>query len=216
MKIEPRKRSDLPKYAAALAALSMVPALTGCGIVQPDGMTEVYTEPEPSELQYDGEVWVDSPEERAPAERFAEEAFDALQKGFAAAHLGNTYQPQNSHGEADSVLYHNRWTALGFSDPDNRVFVCFYDGSAPASLDDCEDSAPGCETLSAWYAHFAQKTFDWGCADVFDPADYIGNETFRAAFVDITKYETLTAEDAAQILNDLLTAFPETGEEGET
>ena len=54
MKIEPRKTAKLPKYAAALAALCTVPLLTGCGIVQPDGMTEVYTEPESSEVLIEG------------------------------------------------------------------------------------------------------------------------------------------------------------------
>ena len=218
MKIEPKKAAKLPKYAAALAVLCAVPMLAGCG-GEPE-LAGAAEESDPHDysstdgsLDYDGEVWVDSPEERTAAEQFAENAQTVLQKAFADAGLDDSYVPENFHGEADSVLYHCGWTALGFEDSKNRVMVCFFDGAAPASFDACEESVPDCENLSAWYAHFAKQTFDWGCADLYTPQNYGDTVDYRIAFVDIAKMNALTAEDAAKILDDLLTAFPETGEE---
>lgn len=212
MKLQAQNNAKLPKYAAALMCLSFVPALAGCGIVQPDGMMEVYTEPESSAVELDGEIAVQE-DEKTPAEIFAENSQAVLKQAFAAAGLDDSFTPQTARIYPTTICCHGAWTAVGFHDEAKRVMVCFYDGSAAVNLDDGCKSVPECNTLDEFYAHFAEKTFDWGYAENYT-ADYNDVGAFRTAFVDISKTDTLTAEAAAQILSDLLAAYP--GEEGTT
>ena len=205
MKLEPVRRRKLPNYAAALALLTAVPMLSACGVLQSDGQTVVSTEPE-----YDGEVFVN--EEPSPAEAFAQQSRDVLLQAARNAGLDTEFIPEGA-GDFDTVLYHNRWTAVGLREWKQLIFVCFFDGAESADTDECEDSVPDCNNLADWHAHFAKQTFDWGFADIYDPQDYIGSEAFRMAFVDMSKFDTLTEEDAQQILSDLLGMDNAQGEE---
>ena len=235
MKLQPIKNAKLPKYAAALAAIVSGAVLTACGKTQLGGDVPVpIQESRPEEnVEYNGDIWgseesappVDTSteteelwyegdvfenEEPAPDAAFAQQSREVLQKAAAGAGLSDL----NNH--TDTVQYHGCWTPSGFRDTKHHIMICFFDGTQPV-LDPDAESVPDIDNMNAWYAHFAKQTFDWGYADVFDPKDYPEwpePAAYRAAFVDISKYETMTEENAKQILSDLLALETESaGEE---
>ena len=205
MKLEPLKKTHLPRYAAVLAVAASAFLMTGCRESEPAlmGKVAVVSEPDSSVLQIDGETWVaPSPEDGTP-EAAAQKSQDVLRQAFADAGLNIDYVPENFHGEPDMILYHCKWTALGFWDYENRVILCFFDGSLPLENDGSDD-APDCKNLAEWYAYFAQQTAEWGCLDTFAPTN-TGNEPHRIAFADISKID-MNAETAAEILRALTAA----------
>lgn len=195
MKIEPIKKTNLPKYAAALAALCAVPMLTSCG-KEPEivGLEVVYTEPYDSALELAGEETVDpaytepdvelageapideepepEPEQEPKTiDSFAEGCGKAFCAAFAAENLPVEAAPRQSDGiDCVRVSYGDASfdaALISRNSLNDCLTVCFYDGSAPLTYWDNEagEVEGTYADMFAYYAERGAKEFAWGFAD---------------------------------------------------
>lgn len=179
MKIEPIKKTNRPKYAAALAALSMVPTLAGCGR-KPVEITGLVAQPvesqeEPVALGGDvalSDAFINSAASNAFIEGFARQGI-TLEKTDAAADFAGNYDYP--------------W----FIDRANGILICGNDNVLRTER----------------YRENGAEEFDWGFAgEAQYPHGEAEQITCRTAFVNVQKYwdEGFSADDAEQIAKDLL------------
>ncbi|MBR4199847.1 MAG: hypothetical protein IKQ91_01040 [Oscillospiraceae bacterium] len=244
MKIEPMKKSNLPKYAAALAALCAVPMLTSCG-KEPDiaGLEVVYTEPYDSELELAGEETVDpgysepdvelageapideepeSEPEQPPKtiDSFAEGCEAAFLEAFERQELDVKAAPLQKGGfDLVNAEYGDTRFDVAFLNKnslEDNLAICFYDGSAPLTYwnNEAGEVEGTYADMFAYYAERGTKEFAWGYADTVKRWDTREDwQIGRAAFIDISRFDTLTADEAEQIIMDTRSTFAEEAEQ---
>ena len=195
MKIEPIRKTNLPKYAAALAVLCTVPMLTACGkepeiaggeafvadqapeYSEPDIAGGEAFYPDPTEIELVGEGPVDeesdpaeAPTEKTP-ENFAECCGEAFCAAFAAENLPVEAAPRQSDGiDCVRVSYGDASfdaALISRNSLNDCLTVCFYDGSARLTFrtDEAGEHEGTYEEMFAYYANRGAKEFAWGFAD---------------------------------------------------
>lgn len=231
MKFQPVTKTSLPKYAAAFACLSLAPMLTGCQIdgskttmpgllpvsveSEPDvelgGDEPVYTEPE---IILAGEAPIEpepEPQEvpKTP-ETFAENCADAFREAFDRLGMRMRMFPnadtQSGIMEAEFDVCNLPVAFLYKNTQDDALAVCFYDGDAPLTYWNGQNEVDGTYAeMAAYLSGGRGNGFSWGIAE--GTALYVSRICYNpciAAFVDITRFDTLTADDAEQIIRDTL------------
>lgn len=233
------KKTNLPKYAAALASLCFVPMLAGCDSVQLDGtapdpntqveiagMESVYTEPdvelagdEPvyTEPELEGECPVDYEPQPAvtaiPPEELTPERFAWLSEAAfneACSTLGLDGGSSCTNIRLDYADQMFEPTAC-VSDHAQLYCVCCYIGTEQTVYDRNAEAVSGTFTEMFEAQETAQK-FDWGFIDkalVSKREMTIIDEYKQVIFIDCADGMPLDTERAAQILRDVFGASAE-------
>ena len=215
MKIHPTKRANLPKYAAALAAVAAAGLLTGChtsGEVVTEGTAPVPVDSDAGQLTGQDSGKTDASCTVAEGDTIDDEAVqlagdvampyfqedEAYDKGLDwqmafvdgfARHgipLVPDSEPLYLAGSAETV-----WKSVN----PPLVRIAFFDGSA-------EDMGYVCrDWILSSYTPDIMHEYDWGFVQMYEVS---AGEVYASALVDVSLYDTMTAEQAAQIAEDLL------------